>query len=153
MPAIKLNSASFSNGEIPKQFTCDGADRSPALSWSRVPSATRSLALVVIDEDAPFGAFVHWILYDLPPGKKSLSEGLPHQPQLLDGSRQGLNGFDGVGYGGPCPPGSSPHRYVFTLYALSIVPTLPPGASEKQLVQAIRTDVLAQGTLVERYHR
>jgi Raf kinase inhibitor-like YbhB/YbcL family protein len=152
-PSIELESSSFPQGEIARQFTCDGAGRSPALSWKSPPPGTRSFALIVIDRDAPSGSFVHWVLYDLPADKRSLPEGLPQQEQLPDGGRQGRNDFDSIGYGGPCPPGKSPHRYVFTLYALDSILNLPPAATEKQVMQAIKTHVLAQGELVGRYQR
>ena len=32
---------------------------------------------------------------------------------------QRINSFREPGYGGPCPPAGKPHRYVFTLRALS----------------------------------
>jgi Raf kinase inhibitor-like YbhB/YbcL family protein len=152
-PSLGLQSSSFPQGEIAKQFTCDGAGRSPALSWGAPPAGTRSFALVVIDKDSPFGSFVHWVLYDLPPDKRSLPEGLPQQGQLPAGARQGSNDFGSIGYGGPCPPGKSPHRYLFTLYALNSTLNLPPGATEKQVVQAIKTHVLAQSAIVGRYQR
>ena len=52
--AMKLTSPNFKNqGEIPKLYTCDGKDISPALSWSDVPEGTKSFALIVDDPDAP----------------------------------------------------------------------------------------------------
>ncbi len=93
------------------------------------------------------------MLYDLPPDKRELPEGTPNQEQLPDGSRQGRNGFDKIGYGGPCPPGSSPHRYVFDLYALDTRLDLPAGASKTQVVKAAQGHILASGELVGRYQR
>ena len=53
---LKLKSPDFaSGGMIPIQFTCDGADGSPALEWSDPPSGTKSFALIVDDPDAPAG--------------------------------------------------------------------------------------------------
>jgi phosphatidylethanolamine-binding protein (PEBP) family uncharacterized protein len=42
-------------GTIPKKYTCDGDDFSPALRWSGVPEGTRSLVLLCNDADAPGG--------------------------------------------------------------------------------------------------
>jgi phosphatidylethanolamine-binding protein (PEBP) family uncharacterized protein len=42
-----------------------------------------------------------------------LSEGVPKTGTLPDGSRQGVNDFKRVGYGGPCPPPGKAHRYFF----------------------------------------
>src|SRR5579872_5818392 len=63
-----LSSASLQNGKVPREFTCDGNDKSPALSWTAPPNGTQALALTVTDPDAPGGAFTHWTLYNLPPG-------------------------------------------------------------------------------------
>jgi Raf kinase inhibitor-like YbhB/YbcL family protein len=151
-PTLPLTSASFqSGGDIPKKFSCDGADASPQLAWSAPPASTKSFALIVYDPDAPVGTFVHWVLYDLPPDKRELPESLPKQDQLPDGSHQGQNDFDKIGYGGPCPP-SGTHRYVFTLYALNAKLNLPPGATRKQVESAMKDRVLARGELIGRYH-
>ena len=153
-PTLALTSSSFQGGgEIPKKFTCDGGDASPELVWSAPPVSTQSFALTVVDPDAPLGSFVHWLLYNLPAGKRELAEALPKQGELPDGSLQGENDFDKTGYGGPCPPGKSPHRYVFTLYALDSKLSLPAGATRKQVENAMQGHVLARGTLIGLYHR
>jgi Raf kinase inhibitor-like YbhB/YbcL family protein len=157
--ALELRSSSFSSDIIPKLYACsrencpcDGQDISPELSWKSSPERTESFALVVTDKDSPFGFnFVHWVLYDIPPDKRELPEGIANQQQLPDGSRQGHNGFDKIGYVGPCPPGHSPHRYVFDLYALDTKLNLPPGASKKQVLKAMKGHVLASGELVGRF--
>lgn len=151
--SIKVETPSFQDGgDIPVRFTCKGQNRSPALHWQGAPANTKSLALTVTDPDAPFHTFIHWVLYDLPAGTNRLPEGVPVEPQLPDGSRQGMNGFDLVGYEGPCPGGSSPHRYVFTIYALDSKLGLKPKASEKELRKAMAGHILAEGKLVGRYH-
>jgi hypothetical protein len=149
---LNLTSSSFQAGEIPKKFTCDDAETSPALAWTAPPAGTQSLALIVVDRDAPFGSFVHWVLYDMPAGKRELPEGLPKLEQLPDGSRQGQNDFDKPGYGGPCPPGKSPHRYVFALYALDSRLNLPAGATRREVEDAMRGHILAHGEMIVRYH-
>jgi Raf kinase inhibitor-like YbhB/YbcL family protein len=102
-------------GTIPKRFTCDGADLSPPLRWSTPPAGTRSLAISVIDLDAP--RFHHWLGWGISPARRGLAAG-QHPPH------QAINGFGRRGYGGPCPP-SGRHRYQFSLYALN-TPTGPP---------------------------
>jgi Raf kinase inhibitor-like YbhB/YbcL family protein len=149
---LNLTRSSFQGGEIPKKFTCDDAEISPALAWTAPPAGTQSLALIVVDRDAPFGSFVHWVLYDMPAGKRELPEGLPKLEQLPDGSRQGQNDFDKPGYGGPCPPGKSPHRYVFALYALDSRLNLPAGATRREVEDAMRGHILAHGEMIVRYH-
>jgi Raf kinase inhibitor-like YbhB/YbcL family protein len=153
-PSLELKSASLMDGAIPKKYSsCAGESSvSPALSWSAPPAGTRDFALIAIDRDSPMGfKFVHWVLYDLPPGTRELPEGIAKQAQLPDGSRQGQNGDDHVGYVGPCPPGHSAHRYVFDVYALDTKLNLPAGASRKDVVKAIDGHVLASGEVVGRF--
>ena len=64
---LNLTSDAFQNGQpIPTQFTCDGADETPALSWGDRRPGTKSFALVIDDPDAPSGTFRHWGVYDIP---------------------------------------------------------------------------------------
>ena len=152
-PTLELRSSSFSDGTIPKtSSSCDHQDgMSPELSWSAPPEQTRSFALIVFDQDSPFGfKFTHWLLYDIPPDKRELPENTPKQEQLADGSRQGRNDYDRIGYVGPCPPRGT-HRYLFTVYALDTKLSLPSGASKKQVVKAMKGHILASGQLVGRF--
>jgi Raf kinase inhibitor-like YbhB/YbcL family protein len=150
---LKLTSTSFQGSRIPAQFTCSGAGISPQLSWSAPPAGTVSLALIVTDPDAPGRTFVHWVLYELPPGARALPEALPSQGELPDGSRQGRNDFGVIGYGGPCPPGHTQHRYFFTLYALDAKLNLPAGASRSQVEAAMQGHILARGELIGLYQQ
>lgn len=149
---LKISSASFSDGgEIPSKFTCNGANISPELALSAPPTATKSLAIIEDDPDAPLGSFVHWIVFNLPPGLHELPEGVSVKPEQLQGARQGINNFDNVGYGGPCPPAGKPHHYLLRVYALDTVLSLPEGATKKQVTQAANEHVLAEGKLVGLY--
>ena len=150
---MNLPSTGLQGNQIPAKFTCDGAGGSLQLAWSAPPVGTASFALIVTDPDAPGQTFVHWVLYDLPAGARELPEALPPQGQLADGSRQGSNDFGNIGYGGPCPPGHSPHHYVFTLYALDTKLNLPPGATRAQVEAAMKGHILAHGELVGLYQR
>jgi Raf kinase inhibitor-like YbhB/YbcL family protein len=154
MPPLELKSSSFSGDTIPQEYSsCGGQDGvSPELSWSAPPEHTRSFALIVFDKDSPFGfKFTHWVLYDMRPDKRELEENVAKQDQLQDGSRQGLNDYDRIGYVGPCPPGHSSHHYVFDLYALDAKLNLPPRASKKQVLKAMKGHALARGELVGRF--
>ncbi len=152
--AFELKSAAFTTGSnIPKKFTCDGPDVSPALSWSEPLAGTESLALIMDDPDAPVGIWVHWVLYDLPASTRELAEGVPKEGQLKSGARQGRNDFRRIGYGGPCPPAGKPHRYFFKLYALDAKVNLKPGATKQELERALEGHILAQAELMGRYGR
>jgi Raf kinase inhibitor-like YbhB/YbcL family protein len=150
-PQLNLSSESFQSDKIPARFTCHGADSSPKLRWSEPPAGTKSLALTVVDVDAPMGEFTHWLLYNIPATKRELSESVPGGGKLDDGSVQGRNDFGANGYGGPCPPGSSAHRYVFTLFALDSTLSLGAGASRDELEKAIAGHVVARGRLTGRF--
>jgi Raf kinase inhibitor-like YbhB/YbcL family protein len=151
---FQLSSASFTASQmIPKKFSCEGTDVSPQLSWSGVPSAAQSLALIMDDPDAPAGTWAHWVLYNLPASTKELAEAVDKQEQLADGTLQGRNSFGKVGYGGPCPPAGTPHRYFFKLYALDIKLDLKAGASKADLEQAMKGHILGQTELIGKYGR
>lgn len=152
VPSLDLSSTSLSGDVISKECSCDGHNTSPELSWKAPPDRTQSFALTVTDKDSLFGfSFVHWVLYDIPADKRELPEGIAKEEQLPDGSRQGHNDNDKIGYVGPCPPGHSAHRYAFDLYALDTKLNLPSGASKKQALKAMKGHILAKGELVGRY--
>ncbi len=152
--SIQITSTAFPEGEpIPSRYTCDAEDKSPLLRWTDLPKGTRSIALVCDDPDAPGGNWVHWILFGLPPQITELPEGVPTMGDLPSGARQGKNSFGKIGYGGPCPPKGSAHRYFFNLYALDIEITLEAGATKKELLKAMEGHVLAGGHLMGTYQR
>ena len=152
--AFAISSTSFPNGgDIPKKFTCDGADVSPELSWAEAPAGTQSFALIADDPDAPAGTWTHWILFDAPPTTAGLPEGVGKIDELPGGERQGRNDFRKIGYNGPCPPPGKPHRYFFKLYALDSKLKLKPGASKPEVEQAMQSHILGKAEWVGRYKR
>jgi len=152
--AFALTTTAFENGgSIPKKFTCDGADVSPALSWSEPPAGTQNLALISDDPDAPAGTWVHWVVYDMPAAARGLPEGVAKTGEVPGGGKQGVTDFRRPGYGGPCPPPGKPHRYYFKLYALDTKLALKPGASKREVEAAMKGHILAQAELMGRYGR
>jgi Raf kinase inhibitor-like YbhB/YbcL family protein len=150
---IKITSPAFDEGGlIPPKYTCDGADISPPLQWDAVPEGTKSIALISDDPDAPVGTWVHWVLYNLPPDAKELTENIPTDENLPSGAKQGITDFRRTGYGGPCPP-SGTHRYFFKIYALDTVLELQPRAAKSVLLNAMEGHILAQGQLIGKYKR
>jgi Raf kinase inhibitor-like YbhB/YbcL family protein len=148
--AIALTSPAFaSNAAIPRRYTCDGDETSPPLRWTPPPTATRSLALLVEDPDAPGGTFVHWTLYGFSAATKGLDQGA-----IPRGAKQGANSAGNSKYAGPCPPkGDKPHRYNFTLYALSAEPDLEAGAAPEDVRAAIAKSAIARGRLAATFKR
>ncbi|MFB3776149.1 MAG: YbhB/YbcL family Raf kinase inhibitor-like protein [Bryobacteraceae bacterium] len=150
--SFRVESPAFSDGgSIPKLYTCEGADLSPALQWEGEPGGTRSYALIVDDPDAPAGTWNHWLLWDLPAGVHTLPQGFkPGQA-----GESGTNDFGRLGYGGPCPPkGHGPHRYFFRLYALRESSLgLRRGARRADLDKALAGRVLAEAQWMGVYER
>jgi Raf kinase inhibitor-like YbhB/YbcL family protein len=155
--SLVLMSSNFTaNGTIPKEHTCEGADKAPQLHWSGVPANAKSLALIVDDPDAPDPkapkmTWVHWVLYNLPPTATSLPAGTK-KSDLPPDTREGLNDWKQPGWRGPCPP-IGRHRYFFKLYALdTVLPDL--GAADKhKLEKAMKGHVIAEGQLVGTYEK
>jgi Raf kinase inhibitor-like YbhB/YbcL family protein len=127
---LALTSASFADGDYlgmdhvlsePFGFGCAGENVSPELSWSDAPSGTRSFAVTCFDPDAPTGSgFWHWLVVNIPPDVTSLGAGASGRA-LPAGAVETRTDFGQPGYGGPCPPeGDHPHRYVFTVHAVSL---------------------------------
>jgi Raf kinase inhibitor-like YbhB/YbcL family protein len=155
--ALALSSPVFPhNGPIPRNYTCQGRDISPALNWSGLPDRTRSLALIVDDPDAPDPnapkrVWVHWVLYNIPPSATGLPEAVS-ATALPAGVRQGKNDWDRTGYGGPCPP-IGRHRYFHKLYALdTVLPDLKQ-PTKADLLRAMEGHVLEVVELVGTYEK
>lgn len=149
---MQLDSPAFADGQpIPRLYTLEGSNLSPPLRWSGIPPATRSLCLVLDDPDAMPGAWVHWVVYDIPASSLGLPAGLPGSARLADGSHQGrcwgVHRFTRHGYQGPQPPPGPPHRYRFTLTALADRLGLPEGASAPELRAAMADLRLGQAVL------
>jgi Raf kinase inhibitor-like YbhB/YbcL family protein len=159
MSSLTLTSSFEPGGDIPTRHTCQGADVSPPLAWAGVPAHAKSLALIVDDPDAPDPAapkvvWVHWVLYNIPPGTSRLQEnaGDAGGGTLPAGARQGVNDFQHARYNGPCPPVGR-HRYFVKLYALdTVLPDL--GKLDKAaLEKAMKGHVLAHGELIGTYQK
>jgi Raf kinase inhibitor-like YbhB/YbcL family protein len=152
--SFTLTSSSFSaSGDIPRKFTCEGADVSPELSWTNVPPGTKSFALIADDPDAPVGTWVHWVLYDLAPTVSHLPEGVSKVATPAVGGHQGRNDFHKTGYGGPCPPPGKPHRYFFKLYSLDTLLNLGPDSTQAVVEKAMQGHILAQAEYMGKYKR
>lgn len=110
---MTITSTAFENNEfLPEEYSKDGQNINPPLTFSEVSTDAKSLVLIVEDPDAPNGVFTHWILYNMSPGTLQILEG-----ELPKGAMVATNDFGNQAYDGPKPP-SGTHRYVFKLFAL-----------------------------------
>jgi Raf kinase inhibitor-like YbhB/YbcL family protein len=156
--SLTLTTPAFdAGGTIPPEHTCEGADVSPELHVAGVPDDAAALALVVDDPDAPTDdPFVHWLLWNLPPDVTTLPRGVPASERVddLDGAVQGTNGFDEVGYRGPCPPtDDGAHTYRFTLSALDAELDVAPGSERPAISAAIDDHELTRTRLTGEFDR
>jgi len=154
---MSLKSSGFAHQtDIPKQFTCDGSNVSPALAWAGVPQNAKSLVVIVDDPDVPapflpLRTWVHWLLYNIPPTVSELPQHLAPQ-DLPQGTWQGKNDWKETGYNGPCPPFGR-HRYFFKLYALdTVLPDLNQ-PDKAALEKAMAGHIIGQAELIGTYKR
>ena len=153
--SFAIHSPAFAdNAPMPRECTCEGAERSPPLQWSGAPAGTRSFALILDDPDAPDPrapqrTWVHWVLFNIPAATQELPEGAA-QGRLPAGARQGINDWNRATYGGPCPPVGR-HRYVHTLYALDSMLTGLDKPSKHRLLGAMKGHVLGEARLIGTY--
>lgn len=153
--ALMLNSAAFEpNEKIPDQFSRDGGNVSPPISWEGAPAGTQSFALVVEDPDAPRGTFRHWAAYDIPADAHRLAEGAGSREQGA-AIQMASNDFGNARYDGPQPPpGHGTHHYHFRLFALD-VPRLevPEDCAAADILAAAREHSLAEADVVGTFER
>ena len=121
-----------------------------------MPAGTQSLALIIDDPDAPDPrapkrTYVHWVLYNIPPGAAGLAEAI-RPANLPAGTLEGTNDWGRTGYGGPCPP-TGRHRYFHKLYALDAVLPELKRADKAAVEKAMRGHVLAQAALIGTYQK
>jgi len=94
---------------------------------------------------------VHWVLYNIPPGADTLPEGVRNE-QLPPGTREGLNDWKRVGYGGPCPP-IGRHRYFHKLYALDCMLPKLDRPTKSELLARMEGHILATAQLIGTYQK
>lgn len=155
--SISLNSSAFEHqSEIPRPFTCEGTDFSPALSWENLPQNAKSLVLIVDDPDAPDPAapkltWVHWLLYNIPPASVGLPEHITSK-DLPPNTLEGKNDWLQTGYRGPCPP-IGRHRYFFKLYALDSILLDLKSPNKAQLEKAMAGHIIDHAELIGTYQK
>jgi Raf kinase inhibitor-like YbhB/YbcL family protein len=148
--SIPVHSSSFADGaRIPLKFTCNGAGISPDIQLPAPPAATKSFVLVVDDPDA--WGFVHWLVYNIPPDTRDIPEGASSHNALPAGAVEGENSMDSTGYAPPCPPGTNLHHYVFRLYALDTNLNLPAAQTKREVAEAVKGHILAEGFMTGVY--
>ena len=142
---LRISSTAFKDGEfIPSKYTCDGLNVNPPLYIHAVPEKVKSMVLIVDDPDCPGGTWIHWLVWNIPPGSSIAENEIPGE--------EGMNDFKKSHFGGPCPP-SGVHRYYFKIYALDCLLGPATGSGISQVERAMEGHILAFGQLMGRYKR
>lgn len=147
--AMTLTSPAFADTQsISSRFTCDSENINPPLLISDAPTNARSMALIVDDPDAAKeGGWVHWLVWNISPEARDISEGA-----VPIGAVEGTTDFGGAGYGGPCPP-SGTHHYHFRLFALDMMLELPITTDRVKLEKAMEGHIIERSELIGTYQR
>ena len=142
---LKVSSTAFKNeGMIPLKYTCDGNNVNPPLNIEHIPEDAKCLALIVEDPDALMGVWIHWVVWNIPVTHHIKENGIH--------GIEGINDFQQLHYGGPCPP-SGTHRYVFKVYALDSLLDLPANTKKNQIEKAISEHIIGFGELIGLYKK
>jgi hypothetical protein len=160
VPGLTLTSPSFEDGSIiPPKFTQSvDAFVSPQLKWTNVPPNTVSFVLIAHDPDVALdkkiGDVLHWMAFNIPGTATGLSEAVPANAMMPDGTVQAKNRRGAVGYLGPGAPAVGPyHHYTFELFALDTKLTLGADATRADVIAAMDGHILGKGVLVGRFHK
>jgi len=142
----RLTAPWASGGEIGIEFTCDGDDVSPAVSWTPAPEGTVEIAITVTDADAP--EFVHWAVAAIDPLSTALGEG-----RVPEFATQALNSSGTAGYAGPCPPAGETHTYLYTVSFLGQQTEVTDGSPGGELLAEIRAKAFDSVSVSGTYSR
>lgn len=150
---MQIEIPAFAAGNaIPKRYTAEGENVSPAMSWHGAPAETAAFAVICHDPDAPLVqngiyGFVHWVLYNLDASTTELTEN-------TDIGSIGPNDFGEHGYGGPMPPENhGTHHYYFWVLALDKALSLPDGLSLTELLEKVEPHLIGMDRLIGTYER
>ena len=146
---FSLNCGSLdADGLLEVQCTCDGAGKSPALSWSKPPAGTKSVALAMHHVPPDGDEHVYMVVWGIPATTTELKFG---------DSSVGTWGSNTMSrraeYAPPCSQGRGEKTYTVTVYALSAEPKLAAGATRAALLDAIKDSTLGSASFDLRYAR
>jgi Raf kinase inhibitor-like YbhB/YbcL family protein len=133
---------------------CKGSNQSPPLIWMRPPDGTGSYAVSMADLDAKVGVVWLWLMFNIPASVTVLPQNAAADPKLRPaGAAQARNGFNTVGYLGPCPRKDSiAHHYLITVWAVN-QPNLPfkDGTASQTVAIYLRSHALGHASLTPHY--
>jgi Raf kinase inhibitor-like YbhB/YbcL family protein len=133
-------------GRLPTKHTAEGLNISPHIGWQRVPRNTKSIAVLMNDNDSPDKLWIHWAVFNIPSFMIELQENIPPERNLEYKMRQTVNDFGKVGYFGPMGTNGR-HRYVFTVCALDTLLDMPFNPTGKDLIEAMQGHIIEKALL------
>ncbi|WP_277656246.1 YbhB/YbcL family Raf kinase inhibitor-like protein [Seleniivibrio woodruffii] len=148
VPSAK--SGMFTNAQVLNGFGCSGGNVSPEIIWQNPPEGTKSFALTIYDPDAPTGSgWWHWVITDIPADVRRIESG-----SVPKGAVESATDFGKPGYGGPCPPEGTNHRYIVTVTALKTGKLgISPFAGGAMAGFMINMNAIAKASAIIRYGR
>jgi phosphatidylethanolamine-binding protein (PEBP) family uncharacterized protein len=138
-------------GQLPMEYTGDGASATLPLEWSGAPASTKSFAVVMHHIDPEGKAKWYWLLYNLPSSTLNLSKNAWNIGTLGNNSVNGR-----TEYAPPHSKGPGAKTYIYTIYAMSspVKLDVPPAqVSREVLLAAMKDSVLATAELRVVYSR
>lgn len=148
---LALVSSAFQNGgALPRDYTCDGADRSPPLEIVDQPIDATTWVLVA---DEPETGKILWAAWNLGINERFLKEGVPKDVTTLR-IRQGRNYKKHLGWNGPCPTATETHHVRFRAFALRRPIAIGPTGSGSDILEAVRgLNTIEEAELTATYSR
>ena len=152
-PTIR-NGATMPITDVGARANCKGSNQSPPLAWLHPPDGTASYAVSMADLDAKVGVVWLWLMFNIPASLTALPQNAAADPQLRPaGAAQARNGFNTVGYLGPCPRKDSiAHHYLITVWAVN-QPNLPfkDGTAAQAVAIYLRSHAVGHASLTPHY--
>jgi phosphatidylethanolamine-binding protein (PEBP) family uncharacterized protein len=155
--SFKVGSPDFGDGGLlPVRNTCDGEGVSPALTFSGVPTATKSLVVIMDTIPGPprpgeteSGTHFYLVLYNIPPTTKIIPAG----STSIGTFGQNFQGRK-LGYTPPCSQGGGMKQYDISAYALSgSLDVTQEKATGTEILKAIDGKILMSSKLKVSYER
>ena len=152
-PTVR-NGATMPAMDVGARGACKGNNQSPPLVWLHPPDGTASYAVSMADLDAKVGVVWLWLMFNVPASVTALPQNAAADPSVRPaGAVQARNGFNTVGYVGPCPRKDSiAHHYLITVWAVN-QPSLPfkDGVTAQTVAVYLRSHALGHASLTPDY--
>lgn len=143
---FQVRSTGFTEqSRIPTDYTCDGRNVSPELSWVNPPARTQAFALVFFCPDCVSGTNYLWVIFNIPKETHELIEAA--NDDLPDEVIAANNSFGDSIYRGPCAPDNQAHHYTYTVYALDAKINLSSESELNEILPKIKHHAIGKAEI------